>query len=182
MVCSMKDQSVKRKGMTLLLAVLVLSIVMAVGLTLLNFIVKQFNITTSARDSVNAVYAADTGIECALLWDIRGHEAGFYGARVFPTSTSLTIGTDQGINCLNVDITRAAFPWSVTQAASAATTTFELDFPNINACTIVQVAKYQASGRENTTVFSRGYNVPCNATTTSPNAVERAIQVRYIFN
>lgn len=175
------DQS-KKDGMTLLLAVMVLSIVLAVALTLLTVIVKQLNISTTGRDSVNAVYAADTGIECALLWDIRGHEAAYYGARVFPTSTDPVIPANSSINCLGVDVTRAASPWRVIQAATAATTTFELDFPSTDACTIVEVAKFDVAGVENTTIFSRGYNVPCASTTTFPWAVERAIKVQYIFN
>jgi len=180
-----------KKGMALLLAVLVLSVVLVVSITLLGFVIKQYNITRSSSNSVHAVYAADTGIECALLWDIRGHE--FYqplpgpaGYKVFPTSTasldaaSPTPDGGDNIDCFGVDISNI---WDTTQTGiDTATTTFVVDLAASNSCVDVEVAKYLVGTTRNTAILSRGYNVSCANRTTDLNAVERAIKVRYIFN
>ena len=172
----------EQKGMALLLAILILAVVFSVSLTIVDFVVKQFNIANTSRDSVNAIYAADTGIECALLWDIRGREPGFYGEPIFATSTESvypSFPSSDNIICLNTDISAV---WTTVLGTNEATPTFLLDFPTINACSDMEVAKFEVAGVINTTMLSRGYNVPCASRTTALRAVERAIRVRYIFN
>src|SRR4051812_35299769 len=59
----------KSKGYTLLFSVLVSSLVLAIGISILNVSKKEFLIATATRDSSSALYAADAGIECALYSD-----------------------------------------------------------------------------------------------------------------
>ena len=58
-----------KKGYTLLFSVLVSSLLLAVGISILNISKKEFLLATSARDSSSAFYAADSGIEYALYHD-----------------------------------------------------------------------------------------------------------------
>jgi len=167
------------EGVALLMAVLTVSILLAIGLTMLSFVIKQFSITSSSRESVNAIYAADAGIECALLWDIRGHEPppDFFGALVFPATTNPDIGAGNTIMCSGTDISG----WTVDYpAANTVVTTFELDFGT--SCAIVEVTKLLVGIVENTSVRSNGYNVGCGTYDTDLNAVERTIKVDYIFS
>ena len=53
-------------GYTFLFAVLVSSLVLAIGIAILNVSKKEFLLATSARDSSSAFYASDGGIECSL--------------------------------------------------------------------------------------------------------------------
>lgn len=73
-----------RRGFTLFYAVLTSSLLLAIGLAIFNITFKELVLSSGARESSNAFYAADTGLECALYWDLR-HAAisspafGFYG-------------------------------------------------------------------------------------------------------
>src|SRR3989338_4185708 len=60
-----------QKGFTLLLAALVSSIVLALGTSIFKLAQKELTLSSIGRDSQFAFYAADTGAECALYWDVR---------------------------------------------------------------------------------------------------------------
>ena len=176
------------------MSVLTLSVILAVALTIIGAVLKELKISASSQNSVTAVYAADSGIECALLWDIRGAEfyqpaaapAGYY---VFPTSTAaiadrptspIPDGTENTIMCYGIDIADIwTFP---TQTANSAVSRFILTIPPGDSCAIVEVTKTVVGSRTDTIILSRGYNAGCGTYLTDPNAVERAIEVEYIFN
>ncbi len=71
-------------GFTLFYAVLVSSLLLALGLAIFNITYKELILSSGARESATAFYAADAGLECALFWD-RKHTGlsspvfGFYG-------------------------------------------------------------------------------------------------------
>lgn len=67
------------RGFTLFYAVLVSSLLLAIGLAILNITFKEFVLSSGARDSETAFYAADTALECALYWDTTQHAFGFFG-------------------------------------------------------------------------------------------------------
>lgn len=58
------------KGVTLLLAVLVASISLSVGLGVFALLFNQLQISGTAKDSVTAFYAANSGFECAAYWQM----------------------------------------------------------------------------------------------------------------
>ena len=66
-------KSTHENGLALLLALIVVSVVLAVGLSLLNITLKQFTLSATARDSEMAFHAANTGLEC--MQHYRGEEA-----------------------------------------------------------------------------------------------------------
>ena len=59
-----------RRGAVLLIAVTVASLVLAIGLGILNITTKEIILSSYTKESGKAFYAANTGIECALFWDI----------------------------------------------------------------------------------------------------------------
>ncbi len=62
----------KKKGFTLLFAILVSVLVLAVGASMISIALKQVILSGAGRESQYAFYAANTGIECALYWDLNG--------------------------------------------------------------------------------------------------------------
>ena len=170
------------KGIALLTSVLVVSVILAIALTLMSLVVKQFLISSSAQQSVLSIYAADAGMECALLYDIRGTEAALNGDYVFATSTSnLNNNTGAGLTCFGLGLSN----YSVVDNVNSATTSFEVSFPSggfPTRCTRVEVAKNFDGITNATKIVSKGYNVSCARVGTSPRVVERALRVDYVFN
>ena len=72
------------RGFTLFYAVLVTSLLLSLGLAVFNITIKELVLSSDARESQSAFYAADTALECALFWDLEYTGApspafGYYG-------------------------------------------------------------------------------------------------------
>ncbi len=144
----------RERGFTLLLAVLVSSLILAIGLAISNILLKELLLSSSGRESQFAFYAADSGAECALFWDIK--------ASAFSTSTATAISC----NAMSLG--------DVGGQGYDVASTFTLDFAPEPYCAKVSVTK--STNPDRTNIESRGYNT-CD--TTNPRRVERAIKVRY---
>ncbi len=59
----------KNKGFVILFAVTLSAMLLAIALGVSNIALKELNFSTSARDANDAFFAADTGVECALIND-----------------------------------------------------------------------------------------------------------------
>jgi hypothetical protein len=154
-----------KKAFTLLLAVLVSSILLALGLAIFNVASKQVILASIGRDSHYAFYAADTGIECALYWDFQ-HTA-------FDQASTIT---DIACGSGSIPPGNGSVHLTKTTVGSVVTTTFAFSLgPDLtNPCTNVTVTKNITS--QKTTVESYGYN---NCVTTSLRRTERAIRAYY---
>lgn len=172
------------KGFALLFAVLAASVLLSIGLSIFTITVKELALSSYARESQFSFYAADSGAECALYWDLKGN-SGY----TFATSTGDTVGSSS-ITCGNNTL-----PLTVSSSdAWDETITFTMplnDATNENYCALVTVAKTDTlhTGISSTNISSRGYNncstsgsVPNVVDTplwTNPNLVERALNVTY---
>ncbi len=58
-------------GFALLFAVLVSSLLLTIGLSILNISLKELSISTASKQSIYAYYAADSGREYALFDDLK---------------------------------------------------------------------------------------------------------------
>ena len=154
-------------GYALLLSVLVSTVILAIGLGVLNIVQKGALLSSVSKESQLAFYAADSGGECALYWD-RKHTG--FSATVFSTST-FSFPPSSGVVCGDDDIAQVWTTSNVT--ADTAETTFDLTYTN-NSCVTVVVAKSN-SGRK-TVINSRGHNT-CDPS--FPRRVERAIRITY---
>lgn len=63
-----RNQKKENEGFVLLLTVIVASVVLAIGLSILELTVKELQLSTLSRDSEAAFHAANAGLECARYW------------------------------------------------------------------------------------------------------------------
>lgn len=179
----------KARGFTIFFAVLVASLALAIGLSIYDLTVRELDLSGVANQSQYAIYAADTGAECALYWDTKCSLGGCSTGSAFATSTETDGGTFppvSGVLCNTQDVAANGTPpspygppptnwtaWDTSQkTASAATTTFTVTFSSQSYCATVTVAK----NGTHTTVVSHGYNTCVSGGITR---VERALQVSY---
>lgn len=174
-----------KKGFTIFFATLVASLALSIGLAIYDITVRQLDLSTTVSQSQYAIYAADTGAECALYWDSKYGGAG----SAFATS-STSVVPSSGIICGSFDVAAQGTPptpfanegpswstWGVISNASAATTTFTLTFPGYTYCATVQVGKaVTGTGAISTTVFSHGFNT---CATGARGQLERELKVSY---
>jgi hypothetical protein len=171
------------KGYTLLFAVLVASLVLAIGLYILSVSRQQFILSETARDSMNAFYAADSGLSCALalkndIWTVMQADV---AGNTWPPSTVIlpnqVSDTCNGVSPVIIPTTLLSAPYGDASAANAATTTFFLpiiidpSFPSGpngfgGACVWVNLGYYYDAANPpnllSTIVDVRGYNIGYN--------------------
>jgi hypothetical protein len=150
-------------GFTILLAALVASLVLSIGISIYSVARKSVTLSTLGRDSQFAFYAADTAAECALYWDDSSRDA-------FSTTTpAATISCDQ--DTATVEVTNAS--WPGMELTVGDDNTLE---PN-GRCAIVTVTKRDTAPQ--TTIRADGYNVPCSERTTNPRTLQRSVELNY---
>ena len=162
-------------GFTLVLAVLVIGVILAIGLSILNVTLKELILSGYARESAVALSAADAGMECALYWDTSSE-----GNRFDDGAGASTI------TCMETDTT-------VNGTAVGGVTTHELEYEwgTPTLCAQVEVVKYYSAsepldmgprtcpaGSECSRIVSRGYNRACDELD-NPRTVERALRALY---
>ncbi len=155
----------RRRGFTILFAMLVSSLALAIGLAIYDITVRELDLSSTATQSQYAIYAADTGAECALYWDSKN---------IFATSSQSSVPAS-GVLCNSVDI--ASAPWTIDATPTAATTTFMVTFSPQPYCTSVTVAKSGTPSK--TTITSRGYNASCGVSLSGTPKLERVFKVSY---
>jgi len=155
------------KGVALFVAVLTASIALVIGMGSLSISLREIKLSSLGGESSSAFYAADTGLECALYWDLDPS-----GSIFATSSSSVPAGSS---DCIGEDITNG---WVTVSDTAAATTTFTLKFnTDDDPCANVTVAKYKdAIGRAITKIDSRGLN-SCNPA--SAKRVERGVRTTY---
>lgn len=190
-------------GFTLFIALIVSSLLLAIGFSLSTIILKQLVFANSGKESQLAFYAADSGAECALYWDRKDINGltDFNGAfTASSTFDDIFCGTGGPLTPQTAQV--GSFARFLDIPNQQATTTFYVDYsdtdpsnPNHNACAKVTVFKWvDNSGSipvEKTQIESRGYNVPldngpvgpggtaiCNYSA-SNRVVERAVRLDY---
>lgn len=162
-----------QSGFTLLLAALVASIVLALGSSIFMIARKQVTLSSLGRDSQFAFYAADTGAECALYWDIRHSAFGSTTPVVAPECA------EQTLNEVVTEGSRSAPPYTIE---------FEMNlfvnadgqnntFDDLGYCSYVTVTK--GTSAPFTTIRADGYSTPCEGTQTSVRALQRSVVLRY---
>ncbi len=144
-----ESSSRSKRGFTLLLSLVVVSIVLSVGLGVFDIVFRELMFSGMSRESQKAFYAADTGAECAMYWDIK--------------EGLISSTTPSTISCANQSVEVGGTPIS----------SFQVDLSN-GTCFSVTVDK---TNDPQTSIESYGYNTPCGST--NPRKVERAIKITY---
>jgi hypothetical protein len=162
----------RQRGVALLFAVLLTSMLLLVALGIVNITYKELLFSGEAKDSDRAFFAADTGIECALFLD----KQGVYVATGTPTPPSdLCNGLTFAVDGL------------VHNTTGTSIYTFMIPVPANNTCSDVVVDKNFAVGPDSyTKIVSVGYNLPTSGATCtagipagSTRVVSRALTTKY---
>jgi hypothetical protein len=94
-------------GFTLLFSILVATMVVAIGATIISIAIRQTILSGTSRESQYAFYAANTVLECAYYWDTVDLTE-FEGKFVFPapgtTDSLIDAGDYNTVNCSGVNI------------------------------------------------------------------------------
>lgn len=159
----------KRRGVALFIALVTISIILAMGISILNITLKDFQLSSTARESEMAFSAADAGMECAMYWN-QSNQGGKFSSGGNPISCMGMLTNTGGV-------LGATSRFAVTWGSS------------IQLCSIVDVTRYNAATVPSglpacpigicTQIISRGYNKACasgDAPPTDPHAVERALR------
>ena len=152
----------KDAGFTLFIAIIVTGTILLVSTAIVTLAAKETFLTSANRDSQFAFYAADTGAECAIYWDINNPS----GYSAFSTSTGSTINCNQ--NAANA--TNPTPPSN--QVGGSSVSVFNLTFLPDPYCAQVTVTKVGTT----TQIDSLGFNT-CDPTNT--RRVERAVRAKY---
>lgn len=178
----------KQRGFAILFAVLLVTIVLTISLSLFNITLKQLILSFTVRESNFAFYAQETARRCVTFWDSFRDERNPFGYfkmgddGIFkfypPQRGTFTCAGREGIpsgRCLS------------TPGMPVCITGFRFDFQGggRQLCARVSVTKFLEDHPDfgKTEVDSRGYNIYDDATDRCPaettRAVERASRVIY---
>ena len=151
------------RGFTLLLAALVSSIVLALGVSIFEISQKQVTLSSLGRDSQFAFYAADTGAECALYWDVRYNYFATSTPPVSPTcdNRALSVAVTSGNPAV-----APYYPY-----------TMSFQFTPNGYCTMVSVTKNSVD--PHTVIHADGFSTDCASITTNPRALQRSVELHY---
>jgi hypothetical protein len=154
---------------TLLMASLIGSIMLSLAIFMVTIAQKEVLLSTLARDSQYAFYAADAGSECALYWDFLDGFAADTPTHI-PSCSGQVVGEIvSGISADSTDFVIGGRGYGVPS---------RMQFNQGNRCVIVTVLKTLVGTQRKTTIDSRGYNLPCS-NTTSNRRLERAVLLTY---
>ncbi len=166
------NKSVGSKAFTLFVSLLVAALLLAVGFSIGNILIKQLTLASSGSGSQIAFYAADSAAECALFWD-RKNKGGFsvvdspFGVSTSDQSRLICGGGRDGVDDsgLVFGFTKVCDDGLCSAATTRATSTFYVDTQNIRdtkskSCAFVTVVKVfdPDTGVEETTIDAKGYN------------------------
>lgn len=146
------------KGFTALTAAIIASVLLTIGVAILNITYKEVRLSSFSRSSTTAFYTAGSGVECALYWDDQG---------AFATSSQ-----SEPANSIQCMESSDAPEFVGSPTANSATMEFDIQNVATDTCVTVRVIK----NIESTTIESRGYST-CD--TASARYLERGLRVSY---
>lgn len=153
-------------GFTALYAVLVASLALAIGLAVANIALKESLLSSTARESQFAFYAANSGLECGRFWDGQGVFVEPLGGSIYCNdplqSSPITVADDNG----EADCNPCRFQIIFTSALE-------------ETCADIEVFKELiVSGFYSTILRAQGYNT-CDEN--DPRRVERTFTLFYVI-
>lgn len=171
----------KKTGFILIFAILVGSMLLAIGIAISNLVFKELSIVAVSRESQIAFYAADSGAECALYWDVQGPyltsssnpPGPFSFASPDPEHPSVT-GT---ISCGTSNDQPTYKIVNVDGGVSYYENDFTVHYGSPSPCAVVSLKKKIDKGSIVNIIDSRGIN-DCSSTD-NDYRVERILRVEY---
>jgi hypothetical protein len=107
-----------KKGMTLLLAVFVSSLSLTLGFGIFTLLFSEVQFSGTAKESMVAFYAANSGVECAIFWDLQRNAFDTSSvSSITCNAASFTVGGPSGFSrftipfsdgsCVTVEVTKS---------------------------------------------------------------------------
>lgn len=159
------------RGFVMLYAILITTVILVIGLSFLDILVEQVSLTGVERESTAAFYSGDSGLECALYWDL---------SIVVPPEGAFRAGSS--ISCNGASITPTYTSGTPSGGFRRDTYDFSANFSQ-GGCAAVTVEKTIMLSTDtvaSTTIRSRGYNTACPPIASAkPWRFERGIKVDY---
>ena len=163
-----------QRGFTLLIAVLVVSIIRAIGISILTITLKEYVLSRVARQSVIALNAADAGMECARYWDhsTQGNKFDVAAPPSNITCMEQTHPTGGGVSGTPQEFT---FSWGAPEVCAKVSVT---KYFSTSGVAPMGDGRNCPQGVECTRVVSLGYDKAC-ADINTPRTVERGLRALY---
>ncbi|MHB1330843.1 MAG: pilus assembly PilX family protein [Minisyncoccota bacterium] len=151
----------QQRGFTLFLAIVITATLLLISTGIVSVAVKEAFLTTSNRDSQYAFYAADSGVECALFWDLKN-----------PSISAFDLSQPiDGVTIYCNEQTIDSFG-----GGAIGESRFTVFFPPGDSCAEVYVRKLPPNQSPRTMIESYGYN-SCDED--KPRRIQRALRVTY---
>ncbi len=147
------------RGFTLLIAIILSTVVLTVGLALLDVAYKQVILSSTAKQSQAAFYNADSALECALYYDQKKDSFDF---TVTPDFTAL--------KCSNVLVTNGSYNGS---DPAVHITKFAIPCVGGGISASTTIYKYTNGA---TALYADGFNT---CTASDPRRVDRGLKASY---
>lgn len=178
-----KINNFNKKGFVLLYALLVSSVILGVGASLVNIVTKQVILSTVGRDSQFAYYAADAGAKCAAFWN--SSPVNVFGLIsedqngdpyiIPPDFGDGLFGGEEAVFC------RGSYQNVSNDLSSNDTimvSNFQVDFVSGSqrTCALVEVSKDANTG--SVRIISNGYNTACDDTA-NDRRIERTVVTEF---
>lgn len=165
-------------GFALLMTLIVVTVVISIGLSVLDLSIKQVRLSTNARDSEIAFHAANAGMECARFWRRSSSDEMEAGDPISINCFSNTVAPTlaEVVNSVDGEVFRYdyALSWGdaaprcsqiTTLVASSSVTGAGLVIPNMK--TLIPGfpgdTKNCDAGERCTVLSVRGYNKACSS-------------------
>ncbi len=157
-------QKTGEHGFTVLLAALVASLVLSLGISVFTVAQKQLVLSSTGRNSQYAFYAADSAAECALYWDMRHQH--------FIAATPAVVAC-AGDNAIAITV-QGYVPETPTNPATGI---YRFRYEPNGFCADVEITKSLTHPR--TLIRADGYNVTCAQITSSTRVLQRSVELTY---
>jgi hypothetical protein len=160
------------RGYSLLLAVLIINIILAMSLGIFSITMKALQLAAFTKDSQKAFGVADRALECALYWN---QATGWNGMTppesIFKTGSTDAVPTNiVDAMCEGQRLTTETGWSEAGSTAATGTTNFTLTYPTESPCAEISVVRDDIS----TKITVNGYNTCASS---NPRRIQRTIQV-----
>lgn len=184
-----------KSGFALLMSLIVVSVVLSIGVAILELSLKQVQLSTNARESERAFHAANAGMECSRYWRRNQADAMERGQSFSPTCFDNSGGTVNATTLqseLGGDVFQYEynFTWGLNGSRCTVVNTIvassTLPGPGLtitNLDTLIPGfpdgnSKSCIAGERCTIIAVKGYNRPCS-TIGAYGTVEREVLLQF---
>lgn len=147
------------RGIALLFTLLIIGVAISISIGVFNIILGELKISEGARESMRALFAADSGVECILYWDLK--------------ESAFVFDKEKAITCMG---SSPPFSRSSQIINDKAATVYQSSAPFIlsnEACVSLTVIKFSDGSSR---IAALGENI-CNPA--ALRVVQRGIEVNY---